>query len=374
MVRNLITNRQTRGSHAYLAVVAGQIMVFGQAQQKLFELNDTAAYIWRSLEDGIQLEGVINELAEHGVDRNVAEDYVCSALREWNRLGIRPPPPVPPRLAPGKAHLCQDIELAGLHIRIRYRTARAYPAASIFRHLEIEGETPSLWLDVVEQGPEHHLIKNNHWFASCSAEELAPLLKVELLTEVLAGSDYELALHTASLVQDERMLLICGHPGAGKTTLALALAHAGFGFAGDDLALLDSTGRVTGVPFVAAAKAGAWDLLAGFQPDIRKAPVFRRPDRKRVRFILPHGLVSAVPRPVGWLVLLRRRSGAEASLRPLDPADAFSALLEDAHAQHERLTRNGFAALVSTISAAKCYCLTYSSLEDAVARLQEACR
>ena len=73
---------------------------------------------------------------------------------------------------------------------------------------------------------------------------------------MLERGTYELVFDAAALVRNGRMLLVSGHPGAGKTTLTLALVDAGFGFAGDDLALLNSEGRVTGVPFAPAIKAG----------------------------------------------------------------------------------------------------------------------
>ena len=372
----LLVERLARGADTSFTVVAGRNLLFSQARQELYELNDTAAYIWRSLEDGIELEVVVDEMVEQGPDRKLVEAYVQSALREWNRLGIRPATSALPRVMQSQPQLCQGIQLAGLHFRIHYWTTHAHLAAAIFQHLQIVtvGEAQDVLLDVVDRGPEHHLFRDGHWLASCSADELAPVLKAQLLTEVLDGSDYELALHAASLTENERMLLVCGSPGAGKTTLALALANAGFGLAGDDLALLDSAGQVRGVPFPAAVKVGAWKLVAGFRPDVYETPAYRRPDRKRVRYLAPHGLVGAKSRPVGWLVLLQRRRVSEASLRPLAPAEALRGLLEGAFTRQQRLTTTGFAALVAAVKDAKCYCLTYSRLEDAVARLREACR
>jgi len=357
------------------AAIDGRNIVFSTTRQKVYELNDTAAYIWCLLRDGSEPEGVVDEMVEQGLNRKTAENYVRSICGEWNRLGIRPASPLPTHLMHGSAQICQEIRLANLQVGIRFWTDQARHCAPIFRHLEIKGAKPDVLVDVVDRGPEHHIFRNGQWIDACAAEEVAPVLKGRLMTEVLEGGTYELALHAASLIRNERMLLICGTPGAGKTTLTLALVHAGFGFAGDDLALLNSNGHASGVPFAAAVKKGAWPLVAGFRPDVIDLPIFRRPDSKRVRYVDPHGPISARSRPVGWLVLLRRRHGnGEAELRPLDIAEALEGILEGADAPHHRLTKSGFAALVSALEDAQCFCLSFSRLEDAVARLQEACR
>ncbi len=362
----------TSEADAILAVIAGRNMVFSETRQRVYEFNDTAAYIWRSIRDGSQPEDVVEDLVAQGLDQKTAESYVRSMLAEWSRRGIRPSSPISTR---GAAQLCQNIKLAGLQIGIRFWTAQAHQCARIFQNFQIKAAKPDLLLDVVDRGLEHHIFRNGLWIDACTAEEVAPVLKGRLMTEVLNNSAHELALHVASLVRNERLLLIAGAPGAGKTTLTLALVHAGFGFAGDDLALLDSNGRVTGVPFAAAVKRGAWPLVADFRPDLFGLPIFRRPDRKRVRYVAPNGPNSVRTGPVGWVVLLHRCNGdGEAVLRPLDMAEALQGLLEGAYARHHRLTKAGFAALVSAVEDAQYFRLSFSRLDDAVARLQEACQ
>jgi hypothetical protein len=195
-------------------------------------------------------------------------------------------------------------------------------------------------------------------------------LKAELLSEVLERGRYELALHAATIFPDERALLICGRPGAGKTTLSVALEHAGWALAGDDLALLDASGSVAGVPFPIAVKAGAWKLLAQYRPDLASARVARRPDRKRVRYLAPQARISASPRRVGWVVHLRRRPGDRVTLAPMGAIEALECLLEEAAGRDQKLSPAGFEALASLVNGAASYRLTYSRLEDAVAMLR----
>ena len=74
----------------------------------------------------------------------------------------------------------------------------------------------------------------------------------------------------------------------------------GFGFAGDDVALIDAKGHCLGLPFAPAVKAGAWRLLAEACPELAAAPVFRRPDRRRVRYPVPKRFeMPSPPRRLG---------------------------------------------------------------------------
>jgi len=211
---------------------------------------------------------------------------------------------------------------------------------------------------------------------ACSLDELPVMLKGQLLTEVLDHGAYELALHAAALFRNEHIVLLCGHPGAGKTTLTLALVHAGFGFVADDVTLLDSRGRGIGLPFAPAVKAGAWPLLAEYCPGLDAVPVCRRPDRRRVRFAVPKAFVPLPPDPlpIGHVVLLRRGRDSKASLEPVDPAHALRGLLNGALAPGGELSGTAFDVLIQLIGSAQTYCLTYSKLDDAVKLITRACR
>ena len=204
--------------------------------------------------------------------------------------------------------------------------------------------------------------------------QIPTVLKGQLLTEILEHAAYELAVHGAALLRNNRILLLCGAPGAGKTTLTLGLLGVGFGFAGDDVMLLDAQGLGVGLPFAPAVKAGAWSLVAEHMPDLGFAPIFRRPDRRRVRYPVPDAIVEPRPRAVGWVVLLSRSSDAPAALEPVDPASAFRGLLDGSFALGRELTSAGFDALTHVIRSAVICRLTYSNLEEAVALIDEACR
>lgn len=353
-----------------LACVREQNLLFSSWQGAVFTLNDTAADIWRSLEEGVSVKAISDAMIAGGAARQEADGYIEAALHDWERLGlIQPAAP----LCPDVNHLSQIVAVSGLRVRILYPKAAA-PAASIFRHLEPATKTSEVLLQLFERGERVHLFRDGVWAGSCSSDEIPVLVKGQLLSEFLEHGSYELALHAAALLNRGRTLLLCGNPGAGKTTLALALVRAGLGFMADDVTVLDSAGHAIGLAFAPAVKSGSWPILTEFFPELGKSPVYRRPDGRRVRFLVPRNHVPATPQPVGWVVLLRRTRHAKPSLRLIEPDDILNGLLNGSFARNRELSSTAFDVLCQVIRSAQGFCLTYATLDEAVDLLKAVCR
>ena len=71
----------------------------------------------------------------------------------------------------------------------------------MFRHLEVREAVADVVLELFEHGDRIHLFRQRHWIYSCSSDELAVVLKGQLLTEVLERSAHELAVHAAALAE-----------------------------------------------------------------------------------------------------------------------------------------------------------------------------
>ena len=355
-----------------LVHVKGQDVLFSPAQRAIFTLNATAADIWRALKCGLTPAAIASEIARRGTDAPEANELVEAALGEWLQLGLVRPS-LGPTIGPRRGAVTRTVAVHNVRARIDYPAAVAVPSAEVFRHLEVGSQPADVVLQFVEYGGAVHLFRDGEWMQLCASDEIAPVLKAQLLTEVLERDGYELALHSASLGRGERNLLLCGNPGAGKTTLTLALVHAGFDFAGDDVTLLFANGLSMGLPFAPAVKAGAWPVLSEFLPDLSAVPIFRRPDRRRVRYPVPKGLLPSVPRPVGWVVLLDRRAKGGARMAQVEPSTALTSLMNGSFSVDEELTDAAFDVLVRIIASAPVYSLTYSRLEDAVKLLSDTC-
>uniref|UniRef100_UPI002FE2D547 PqqD family peptide modification chaperone n=1 Tax=Sinorhizobium chiapasense TaxID=501572 RepID=UPI002FE2D547 len=357
-------------TQARLVRIRGQNVLFSASQHAIFTLNDTAAYIWRLLEQGKPTEGV----ERAGVDARDAHGQVEAAIEDWQRLGL-----IRPRISPldisAQEHVSQMLSVAGRRMRILYPIAHALPTMAIFRHLEVGDAAPDTVFHLAEHGDRLHLFRNGEWLLASAPDQMATLLKGEMLSDVLGAGRYELALHAAALLKNERLVLLCGEPGAGKTTLTMALAHAGFGFASDDVTLLSADGRCIGLPFAPAVKSGAWPLLTDRFPDLDVAPIFRRPDNRRVRYLVPKAVASLTAQswPVGAVVLLHRDRAARPGLDKIDPVDVLRGLLGGAFAPGGELGDTGFDVLAGVIGSVKAYRLTYSGLDEAVKLIGRAC-
>ena len=358
--------------HGRLMQLHGRNILFSPVRQEIFGLNETAADIWRALEAGLSADAIAGEMARSGIAKCQAWALIDAALSEWEALDLLHP--VPANSAASKAPISQLVSLAGMRFRISYDAETASAAASVFRHLEIPGTTAETSWEVAAGRNRLHLYRDRVWIGSCLPEELPTALKGHLLSEVLNFGCYEIALHAAALESAGRSLLISGRPGAGKTTLTLALASRGLAYGGDDVSLLDARGHCISLPFAPAVKAGSWPLLGTWLDDLRDAPVFRRPDGKRVRYPLPKSFRRLAGGEVGWIILLDRRRQGRTVLSPLDPVAALRGLLAGAFAGGGDLSEAGFEALVRAVGCAALYRLSYSDLADAVDVVREACR
>jgi hypothetical protein len=209
---------------------------------------------------------------------------------------------------------------------------------------------------------------------SCQPEELPTVLKAHLLTEALNTKGYEIALHAAALEAGGRAVLLLGRPGAGKTTLTLALACRGLGYGGDDVTLVSAQGRCISLPFAPAVKAGSWPVLASWVNGLLTTPMYRRPDGKRVRYPTPVSFRRLTNCEIGWVILLDRRRGEPAALNSIDTAEALPGLLAGAFVDGDKLTEGAFEALIHGIQSAELYRLSYSDLADAADAVTKVCR
>jgi hypothetical protein len=220
------------------------------------------------------------------------------------------------------------------------------------------------------------------WIVACDGrpmararaiDEIAPILKAEIVQEVLARVDYRLAVHAAALASGGRGLLLPGTSGRGKTTLAAALMAAGFSYLGDDTVLLDGEAlHVRPIPLALATKSGAWPLLSGRYASLATQPIDHRPDGKRVRYLRPRAVVTR-PIPVAWIVFPDWHD-SDADLAPMPRIAALHQFLSGCYAPRRRLRTEDIASLIAWIGRVDCYRLASGDLDGAVRRLTRLCR
>jgi len=342
----------------------GQHALFHQGLQQLVALNDTASSIWRGLCAGEPPSAVAASLVERGASQDQAAQFVAEALEQWLSVGWLAPGSLANRLSePPQTTIRLSILEIGFGVFIHAST----PPEGVLELLApLQGEGPEDHrLDIVGWDGRYLLLVDRRCRGLFSHDEIAPAIKAvltERLTSTLADGFFA---HGALMQASKRRLFLSGLPGAGKSTLAMALVGAGLQCLSDDIVHVDADGRMAGAPFALTLKSGSWPLLAAMAFELETLPVHRRADGQQVRYA--HAAVSgALSRPLDYFIALTRREEGPSELKPLSGLEAMRMLLAGALAASRRISAAEVRALAQTFAKAQCSVLQYSSLSDAV--------
>jgi len=348
-------------------LIGNRKAVFSQEQQQLYELDDMAAFVWCRLEERASAVVVAEELVQRGMAPAAAQAAVVGLVETWLQSALLDF--TTDRLPPAPAHVIH-IACAGVRARLAFSSERlARLVVPCVAHLET-AQAPEISFELHGRGDLVHIFQDARHVSLVRTRQVWPVLQRCLTEAIIERLGADFVLHAATLVKDDWAMLITGRPGAGKTTLSLALDAAGFGLAGDDIAILHGDGRVSGVPFPPAVKAGAWPLVAGFRDDVGDTPVHKRPDGRSVRYVRPRRYAPAITYPVRAVVFLHRHASGSTVLDPVEPFDALSRLIGGALSADHTMTPGRLKALERCVSGARLLELSYARLDDAVSTLE----
>jgi hypothetical protein len=140
--------------------------------------------------------------------------------------------------------------------------------------------------------------------------ELASELYGVLLQICLSPHAALLHLHAASVVVNDRPLILAAPSHGGKTTLAIALQARGATLLSDDTIAIDATdGSLAALPFGMRVRPNGWDLARAYlADDIHNI----RPGQNGDRMIAPRlsGKVALTAGPAAAVILMERQSPA----------------------------------------------------------------
>jgi len=164
-------------------------------------------------------------------------------------------------------------------------------------------------------------------------------------------------VHAAGVSIDGKGLLIAGASGAGKTTLALALVRAGFGFLGDDTNFLRAGPdglRVLAFP----DEADVTPTTAGFFPEVRSLLGEPAPDGRRKQPLNAKSCYAVSP---SWecipaaLVFPKVAAAHQSALAPLSKSAALIELVCNVVRTDAGQAQAHLDALAALVNQCPCY-------------------
>jgi HprK-related kinase A len=181
-----------------------------------------------------------------------------------------------------------------------------------------------------------------------------------------------LLFHAGCLERDGLGLLLPATPGSGKSTLTAALAHRGWRLLSDEFGVCDpATGLLRAMLKPIALKNESIGVIRRFAPDARLGPEFPKTRKGTVVHVAATAdavLRRSEPALPAAVILPKWTAGAATTLQPVAEDELFKALAFNSF-NYEVLGATGFQAVIDIVRRCRGWRLEYSSLEDAVERL-----
>lgn len=181
-------------------------------------------------------------------------------------------------------------------------------------------------------------------------------------------------VHAGVVERGGRAMLLPASPGSGKSTLCAALAHAGWRLLSDEFAIVDpKTSEIVPIPRPIALKGPSIGIIGARVRDGRFGAALTDLEQRVASHLAPPATAVAMQHVRGlaaWIIVPKWKAGAAFTLEPVERA-RMTAHLADSSFNYNMVGPAGFDRLVDLVDASTCGALTYSDLDDAVARLDD---
>ena len=348
---------------------------------RLFQLNQTAAQVWRSLRDGANEEAIVGALARtHGLDPAALRGDLAAFVGAVRRAGLLGPDEAfaggaaaelrPPRGTPA---LDAAYRVGGVVVRVT-----CYPAeiAAAFAPLAApammpDGTSAQARLALFRARGAFVLTCDDRWVERLDTAPAARWAMVRQLVSAARRRPWLALLHAGAIALPAGCLLLCGDSGAGKSSLLAGLVHAGFPFVADDIVPLEEgSGLVWPVRLAISIKNGSWAAIGSLFPELAGAPIVRFGGRT-MRYLWPDARAVAVDSagyPAAAVLFPRYVKDAPVTLTRLDAAQSLALLGEGGSVLPT--SDAGLAEFLVWWGRLPAYQLCYGRLEAAVAEVR----
>ena len=325
--------------------VAGGGVLFDAAQGRLYALNPAAGLTWLCLRDGLsQHESALALAKAFAVDGTIAAEWMRISMHTFEDLGlletagsanVAPAPlrreALPKSSTPAvRRGPCAEYRLFDQILRV---SAPPGPQAAVESLLAALRSDPAqrnergcaqIEIDIVAHADRWDIMLGGQLKATCETASIAAEVEQLLVQTVVPATPHLLTLHAAALQRDGRTWLLAGLSGAGKTTLSLALARAGWSFGSDEIVLLGRDRDLRALPLPPCVKADSFPLIESWFPELRRAPQHARYGHVVKYLPFRSTPISSMP---GCVVFLRFDPRGPNEIRPVDRFGALERLL-----------------------------------------------
>jgi hypothetical protein len=379
--------------------IGTEAVLFSQSAGRLYRLNNTAAFVWCCLEDGLSPLAISGEVAGNfGCATGLARRDTIRILAQWKSMGlVRTAAPatveyqhdtpkdrrntaVPPSVrSPTLVQYEHHYRLLDVHLLVRYpcqaTEAHVHP---ILAHLEVPGEGIEnvVILDIAEAEGCYSVLRDGISVIECdNLLELGPVIQREAMLSAYEATDCLAAIHAAAVCTvKNKCILLPGAKGSGKSTLTAALIGAGLTYLTDELSLLIPGTRLIRPARVSLGlKRGSWPILASSFSFLVHLLTHRQQGNVEVRYLPPpkDKVPSRETYPVECLVFPKYQAGGPTILTSLSTADALCRIAEAGYAVPASLDANRVEQLIDWIAQLDCFELRMGDLSEAVYKVKE---
>ena len=182
-----------------------------------------------------------------------------------------------------------------------------------------------------------------------------------------------LLFHSAVVERHGKAMVLAAPPGSGKSTLCAAMIHRGWRLFSDEIGLLRrQDGMLTPIPRPVNLKAGSIPVIRSFAPEAKFGPILPQTRKGTITHIRPPSdsvdRAGQTAQPA-WVVFPTYQQGAPTQLLEMPRSRALLRLAHSAF-NYNLLGVRGFEMLADLIDTCSCYELTYSNLDDVLAKFE----